>query len=332
MMRKRAWLQWATALGWGGHFGLGRAEQRPVASTHAAPPWPSLTIFIPASPGGGWDQTGRVLGGVLQSAGLVGQVRYENLGGKAGLTGLATFAERYKGRPDALMVTGMVMLGGIALHRSALDLSRLNPLAQLTSDYLVIAVPAASPLRTAQDWADRLRDPTYKATVVGGSAGGVDHILLGMMLRSLHANPANYTYLSTSGGGQASKALQNRQADWGISGYSELADAIHAGQVRPLAISSQHTEMGLPSLRDVGIYTTLVNWRGLCAPSGLTPPQLEALQALIDRAVTTPAWREELRTHRWLATYRNATAFRRFIETEQSTARVVVSLLKLNGS
>lgn len=331
MMRKRAWLQWATALAWGGHSGHSGAQQRPTAAAHAAA-WPSLTIFIPASPGGGWDQTGRALGHALQSTGAVGQIRYENVGGKAGVVGLNAFAERYKGRPDALMITGMVMLGGIALHRSALDLSRLNPLAQLTSDYLVVAVPAASPLRTAQDLADRLRDPTYKATVVGGSAGSVDHMLLGMMLRSVHANPAQFTYLSTGGGGQASKALQNRQADWGISGYSELAEAIQAGQVRPLVISSQRSEMGLPSLRDVGIYTTLVNWRGLCAPSGLTPPQLETLQALIDRVVTTAPWREALKTNRWLATYRNAPAFRRFIETEQSTARVVVSLLKLNGS
>lgn len=329
MMKKRAWLQWATALAWGAHHGQSHAQQRSPAHTAA---WPSLTIFIPANPGGGWDQTGRAVGSVLQATGLVTQVRYENLSGKTGVTGLATFAERYKGHQDAVLVTGMAMLGGIALHRSALDLSRLNPLAQLTSDYLVIAVPATSPLRNLQDLADRLRDPSYKATVVGGPAGSVDHMLLGMMTRSVRADLARFTYLGVSGGSLARKALMSRQADWGIAGYSEWMEGVQSGQLRLLAVSSQRGEAGLPSLRDGGLNTTLVNWRGLCAPSGLSGAQLDMLDALVERMVVTPQWREAVKNNRWLATYRNAAHFRRFVETEQATARVVVSLLKLNAS
>jgi len=328
MMKKRTWLQWAAGMACGGQ---GRCAPAQPSHGSSAPVLAQLTVVVPASPGGGMDQTGRAMGAALQSAGLVGQVRYENLPGQAGVTGLLAFADRYKGQPDALLMTGMFMLGGIAMHRPRVELQHLNPVAQLTSDYLVIAVPASSPLKTIQDLAAKLRDPQYRATVVGGSAGSSDHILLGMMLRSVQASPDHFTYLSTTGGGLARKALLNQQADWGISGYSEWADAIQSGQIRPLAISSQHRELGLPSLRDSGIMTNLVNWRGVCAPNGLNPAQLETLQALIDRVVTTPFWRETVKANRWLATYRPATSFRRFLETEQATARVVISLLKLNS-
>src|SRR4051812_35019569 len=103
-------------------------------------PLPDLRIVIPANPGGGWDQTGRALGTALQTTKLVERIQYENIGGKAGTIGLTQFVERYNGTPNTLLVAGMVMLGGIALQRPAVDLTRVNALAELTSDYMVVAV------------------------------------------------------------------------------------------------------------------------------------------------------------------------------------------------
>jgi len=293
--------------------------------------WPDLSIFIPASEGGGWDQTGRAVGSVLQAAGLVNKINYENLGGKAGTLGLSAFAERYKGNPRALMVMGMVMLGGIAMHKPAVELSQLAPLAELTSEYLVVAVPANSPLRSAQDLAAKLKDPNYRASVVGGSAGGVDHMLLGMMLRALDADAQRFTYVPTSGGAQALAALSSGQVQLGISGYSEFRDALKSGQIRALAVSASRGEFGLPALREAGIHTALTNWRGLCAPAGLSEAQLEALNGMVGRMVNSAEWRDALRAQQWLSSYRSGPAFKQFIDNEQAMAKVVVNVLKLHG-
>lgn len=306
---------------------LAHAQKAPAA----APAWPELKVFIPANPGGGWDQTGRAIGAALQAAGLVEKVSYENLGGKAGTLGLPQFAERYKGDPNAVMVSGMVMLGGIAMHRPAVDLSRLTPLAELTSDYLVVAVPANSSIRSPKDLATQLRDPGYKATVVGGSAGGVDHMLLGMMLRATQGNPDRVSYLATSSGADAVKALVSGQAQIGISGYSEFHDALQAGTLRALAVSARRGAQGLPSLRDSGIDTVMVNWRGLFGAAGITVEQREALSGLIGRLVVSPEWKAAVKANQWQSTYQTGEAFRQFIETEQTTARVVVHMLKLKS-
>jgi putative tricarboxylic transport membrane protein len=294
-------------------------------------PLPELRIVIPANAGGGWDQAGRALGTALQTTKLVERVQYENIGGKAGTIGLAQFVERYSSSQNTLLIAGMVMLGGIALQRPAIDLTRVAAVAELTSDYMVVAVPAASPIKSVKDLAARLAAPDFKATVVGGSAGGVDHMLMGMMLRASRGLPDNFSYLATSSGADAVRALTEGKAQIGISGYSEFRSAIEAGTVRALAISSRRGKFNLPSLREGGIDTELANWRGVFAPSGIPAPHMATLAALVERVAKSPEWAELVRRNDWQPTYKAGADFRSFIETEQTMARVVVHMLKLKS-
>src|SRR5574341_1991124 len=109
------------------------------AATAAAQP--SLKMMIPANPGGGWDQTGRSLAGAMMSAKLVSGVQFENKGGAAGAIGLAQFVSAAKGDPNALMIGGMVMVGGTYLQKSPVTLAQVTPIARLTSEWEVIVVP-----------------------------------------------------------------------------------------------------------------------------------------------------------------------------------------------
>ena len=106
---------------------------------------PQLKMMIPANLGGGWDQTGRNLAAAMQSAKLVSGVQFDNKGGAAGTIGLAQFVNSAKGDPGALMMGGMVMVGGIIQNKSAVNLSQVTPVARLTSEWEVIVVPANGP-------------------------------------------------------------------------------------------------------------------------------------------------------------------------------------------
>ena len=74
-------------------------------------------------------------------------VSYDNKGGAAGAIGLAQFVNGSKGDPNALMVMGAVMLGGIITGKPPVSLSQATPIARLTSEYNVFVLPANSPLR-----------------------------------------------------------------------------------------------------------------------------------------------------------------------------------------
>src|SRR5882724_6293414 len=161
----------------------------------------ALKMMIPANPGGGWDQTGRALGAAMQAAKVVQSVQFDNKGGAAGTIGLAQFVNSAKGDPHALMVGGMVMVGSIVLNRSQFDLTMVPPVARLTSEYEVVVVPANSPHKTMSDLVNAFKADPGKVSWNGGSAGGSDHILAGLIARAAGGDPSKVNYIASKGGG-----------------------------------------------------------------------------------------------------------------------------------
>ena len=177
------------------------------SSARAVLAQPSLKMMIPANPGGGWDQTGRNLAAAMQSAKLVSGVQFDNKGGAAGTIGLAQFVNSAKGDPNAVMIGGMVMVGGIILNKSPVNLSQVTPIARLTSEWEVIVVPANSPHKTMADLVKAFKADPGKVSWGGGSAGGTDHILIGLIAKEVGVEPAKVNYVPFKGGGEAIAAI-----------------------------------------------------------------------------------------------------------------------------
>jgi putative tricarboxylic transport membrane protein len=315
----------------GSGLALTQAGLALAQGTAAPAPRAKLRLLVPANPGGGWDQTAKSLAAALQATKLVEQVEFEHKPGKGGTPGLAYFVDKYAGDPNTLMVGGMVMLGAIAINQSPVDLSRVQPVAKLTTDYLVVTVPKSSPIRNVKALADTMKAQPQSLVFGGGSAGGVDHMLMGMMGRSVGADVGALKYQSTGAGTEFMDLMQKGKLSVGIAGYSELKDAITDGSVRALAVSSRNSLFGLPSLREQGMATDLGNWRGVFAPPGVAPDLVDAWTRTLTRLAATPEWKAILDKNNWRASPLYGAEFRNFVELEQTTARVIVHLLKLHA-
>jgi putative tricarboxylic transport membrane protein len=268
------------------------------AAAAAAAAQPALKMMIPANPGGGWDQTGRSLAAAMQSAKLVSGVQFDNKGGAAGTIGLAQFVNASKGDPNAVMVGGMVMVGGIILNKSPVNLSQVTPIARLTSEWEVIVVPANSPHKSIGDLVKAFKDNPGKVSWGGGSAGGTDHILIGLIAREVGVDPARINYVP-----------------------------FKAGKMRALAQSSGKKLEGIASLKEQGVNVELGNWRGVFGAPGITPQQREALVKLVKSATETPAWKSTLEKLGWEPWYLGGDDYARFIrEDEQRVAGIIESL------
>ncbi|HSC14515.1 MAG TPA: tripartite tricarboxylate transporter substrate binding protein, partial [Gammaproteobacteria bacterium] len=116
-----------------------------ASQAQAQPHFETLRIIAPAAPGGGWDQTARVMQQVLQRARIVTTPVVENVPGAAGTIGLARFVGAERGNGDVLLVSGLIMLGGIVTYDSPVTLADAVPIARLTGEYEALAVPAGSP-------------------------------------------------------------------------------------------------------------------------------------------------------------------------------------------
>jgi len=290
---------------------------------------PALKMMIPANPGGGWDQTGRNLAAAMQSAKLVSSVQFDNKGGAAGTIGLAQFVNSAKGDANSVMIGGMVMVGGIILNKSPVNLSQVTPIARLTSEWEVIVVPANSPHKTMGDLVKAFKENPGKVSWGGGSAGGTDHILIGLIAKDVGVDPAKINYVAFKGGGEAIAAILGGHVTAGVSGLGEFAEQIKSGKMRALAQSSPKKLEGIASLKEQKINVELGNWRGIFGAPGLTAQQRDGLVKLVKSATETPAWKQTLEKLGWEGWYLGGEDYAKFLREDEKRVGAIIESLGL---
>lgn len=290
-----------------------------VSSFALAQPPQSLRIMAPASPGGGWDGTSRAMQAVLQQEGIVPRVEVFNVPGAGGTVGLAQLATAEKRKGDLLMMMGLVMVGSILTNDSAVTLEQTTPIARLTGEYEVVVVPANSKFQTLDDLIAAFKENPGSISWAGGSAGGTDHILVGLIAKEVGVAPQSVNYIPFSGGGEALASLLGGQVSAGVSGYSEWEGQIEAGELRVLAISSQERVDGIdaPTLMEQGVDVELANWRGVVAPPGISDEARAALIDTVDQMVQSEAWQETLERFNWTGLYMSGDEFEAYLDSEQ---------------
>ena len=288
-----------------------------------------LQLFVPAAPGGGWDQTARTIEQVMRAEKLIGTAQITNVGGAGGAVGLPQFVNQWKGRPNAMMVAGMVMVGALIANKAAVKLSQTTPVARLTGEFLALVVPANSPFKTAGDMVTALKSDPGKVPVAGGSAGGSDHILLGMIGKAAGVEPSKLSYVAYAGGGAAQAAILGSQVAAGISGFGEFAEQVKAGKMRVIGISADKRQPGIdaPTLKEAGVDVELFNWRGVFAPPGVNEAARTKLVAVVEKMANSPAWAEECKKRDWTPILLTGDAYKQFLEAE--TTRIEATLKDL---
>jgi putative tricarboxylic transport membrane protein len=303
-----------------------------VGQVAAQAPYDHFRLIAPAAPGGGWDQTARVMQQVVQQTGIARTVSVENIPGAAGLIGLARFIGAERGNGDTLMVSGLIMLGAIVTQRSVVTLDDVTPIARLTGEYEVLTVPVSSPYRNLDDFLRAFKERPEAISWGGGSAGGSDQILAGLIADAVGVDPRRVNYIAFSGGGESLSAILGGQVSIGINGLAEFAPQIEAGTVRALAISSGERLPGLdiPTLRELGVDIEFENWRSVVAPPGIGAEDRRRLEAAVNAMVRSAEWRDALARYRWIDRYLAGDDFARFVDAE--AARVQDILTKFGTS
>lgn len=284
-------------------------------------------LIAPAAPGGGWDQLARTMQRVLERTRIERRVSVENIPGAAGTIGLARFVSQHAGDERALLVSGLVMVGGVVQNDSPVGVTDASPLARLVGEYEAIAVPASSPFKSLGDLIAQWRAEPGSVVFGGGSAGGTDQMLVELLARQVGVDLTRVNYVPFAGGGEARAALLGAQVSAGVSGVGEFTELVASGGVRLLAVSSPQriAQWDVPTLREAGISLDVANWRGLLAPPGLTRRERDALEALVDRMVQSAEWRAALRERGWDDLYQRREAFTHFVAEEDRRVRALAA-------
>ena len=286
----------------------------------------NIKMMIPANPGGGWDSTGRALGKALQEAGVATSVTFENKGGAAGAIGLAQFVNASKGDPNALMVMGAVMLGGIITGKPPVSISQATPIARITSEYNVFVLPANSPFKTMKDVVEQMKKDPGSVKWGGGSRGSTEHIAAAMIAQQVGVDASKINYVPFRGGGEATAAILGGNVTVGGSGYSEFQQYIDSGKMRPIAVTSGSRVKGIdvPTLKEQGIDVEIGNWRGVYGAPGISAAERKALTDGVLKALKTKSWAEALEKNNWTPAVLAGKEFEEFVDRDFAALRATM--------
>jgi putative tricarboxylic transport membrane protein len=288
------------------------------AERSAADPLDQVTIMAPASPGGGWDSTARVMQEVLQAAGIVKSAQVENVAGAGGTRGLVQFVKR-KGDPKAWMMSGLVMVGAIVLNKTPVSLTEVTPIARLTAEWQAIAVTPEAKIQSMQDLVAALRANVGAVSWGGGSAGGTDHLTAALVAKAAGADAAKINYVAHSGGGDSLAAILGNHVSLGVNSVSEFMPQVQAGKLKIIGVSSDKRLPGVnaPTFKETGLDIVIANWRGIMGAPELSAADRAMVTDAVDKMVKSEQWKAKLKERGWEENYLSGDAFRQYVEAEQ---------------
>ena len=288
-----------------------------------------LKIMIPGVSRGNLDEAARALGDTLVVVGLCDEIEYDNRDAKGGALAPTYYAEKYAQDPDALLIADTSLVGALALHAPAVDLSRFNPVARLTSDYLVVVVPADSPIKAGADLALMLKTNPQQVRIGIGSLGGVDHIVAGLLALAAGSSPAATHFVPFARNFELVDALGSGKLVAGVSGYRTFSADVASGRLRAIGVSSRKGAYGLRPLREQALDVNLANWRAVFTGQGVVKSRQAEMADAIRVAVNDESWKKTMRQNYWESSLLVGADLASTLAIDISTVQLAVQLLRL---
>jgi len=292
-----------------------------------------IAMWIPNSPGGGYDQTGRAAVSVMEQEDITGgSFEITNILGAGGSVAMTRLINN-PGDEHTMMTVGLGVVG--SLYSFGLDdkLQDATPLAQLIEDQEGVLVPADSPYQSIDDFVTAWKkDPGSIAVGGGSSPGGPDHLFPMQLAKAVGIDPKDVLYVPYDGGGPLTSALLGKKIKVGFSGLGEFEGQIEAGELRALAVSGEERLTGesvkdVPTLTESGIDLVFTNWRGVLAPPDISDERRDELIAYLQEMHDSPEWQQALEDNGWIDAFKTGDEFGTFLEEQD--ARVASTLKEL---
>jgi putative tricarboxylic transport membrane protein len=165
----------------------------------------------------------------------------------------------------------------------------------------------------------------------GGSAGGTDHILVGLIAKAAGVDPAKINYVPFKGGGEAIAAIVGGHVTAGVSGIGEFAEHVKGGRMRALAVSSALPIDKVPTLKDQGLAVELTNWRGVFGAPGITAAQRDALIKIVRGATESATWKKTLEKLGWSPIFLSGEEYKKFIDEDSKRIGGIIDSLGIKN-
>jgi len=138
-------------------------------------------------------------------------------------------------------------------------------------------------------------------------------------------------YIAYDAGGKAMAALLSGEIAALSTGFSEAVALAEAGEVKILGVTADERVGAMDSamtMKEQGIDTQFVNWRGFFGAPGLSAEKTAQYQDAIAKMYDTPEWETVRARNGWVNIHNPGDDFKAFLENQE---KVIGDLMKKLG-
>lgn len=306
-----------------------------LAATPAAWGWQPgkpVEIVVPTTPGGGIDRTARLLQKILETGHLVHvPITVVNKPGAGGAVSLV-YLNQHAGDAHYIAIDSPNLIANDINGHSTVKYTDVTPIANLFSEYTVVAVRADSPIKNGRDFIDRLRkDPGSLAVSTPTTLGSINHMSFALVAKAGGIDVRKLRAVVLGSGGDAVTALLGGHIDAHVGTPSSVVRMVRAGKVRVIGIAAPHRIGGpyadTPTWTEQGFPVIMDTWRGVIGPKGLTADQVAFWDGVLSKAVQSAEWKQALERNVWAAHYLDAAQTRKLFDEDDVTFRKILAEL-----
>ena len=275
-----------------------------------------ITLIVPWGAGGGTDATARILASIMEKE-LKQPINVVNRTGGSGVVGHSAIAEA---APDGYTI-GLITVEIGMMHWQGLTKltgASYTPLGLVNADPAGLQVRADSPYKSAKELIDAIKANPGKFKASGTGQGGIWHLSIAGMLKSLNIDPASVPWVPSNGAAPGLQDLVAGGVEVVPCSIPEARALIDAGKVRSLAIMDANPPSLYPNVpplkKALGSDWSMAAWRGMAAPRGI-PKDVEArLVAAVKNAYDSLDYKKFMADRGFGVIYMPPAEFARFME------------------
>ena len=295
-------------------------------SAGAADPFPAKEIrfIVPWNAGGSNDISARALAQIAAEDGI--KVVVENVPGATGAIGLTKVANA---EPDGYTI-GMGTSSTLALIAQGLTPLRneqFAPIARVTTDPLILLVPAGSPHKTLESFLAHVKANPGKVSVGIPGTNNLNHIFAVMTGRAAGVETLAVPY---TGGSKVMADLAGKQIEAGVLKPSESKSQIDGGLVRPIAVFGNERIKSLPDVptfKEQGLDVEFYLWVGLFAPKGTPDAIVQKLRVDARTAANDEKFKTAMKNVGDVHAYLDGPEFQKFWDQDAKRVEEAVATI-----
>ena len=253
-----------------------------------------IRMIVPQAPGSATDTIARLVAAEMGNQ-LNQNIIIENKPGAAFTIGLDIVA---KAPADGYTI-GIGPVGALAISPNMVERLPYNlekdfqPIALISRGHLLLAVAPTSEFKSVKDLVAKAKANPGKLTNASSANGSPGHVG-GELFK--HMTGTDIVHVPYRGGAAAINDLIAGRVDFMFESLNSISPHAKSGNVRALAVSGDRRSPAfpdLPTVAEAGVpgYSA-PTWSGIIGPAGLPRDVLMKLNEALNRAVSTPAFKE----------------------------------------